>query len=463
LQINYLTIKQKHSQMSTFNLLDMAKSYLTNELVSKASSALGESEGGIAKVLSAAIPSLIGTVADKASTTDGAHAVAQMASEHNNSGILGSLGNFFGGDSSSDLMSKGGGLISSLLGGGQGNMLTSLISNFAGVKNSSVTSLLSMAAPAVLGMIGKHSADNNISASGLGSFLGGQKDLAMKALPTGFSLASLFGGAASSATSTVTNAASAVTGAATNAYNNVEEKASSGLKFLLPLILLAGLAFGAWYMFKDGCNKGAATTEVSGTDSSATTHGDATTTGDATATTTTVTAPTATVDSLTGLVNYDLGTIGDLELPGGTKLTGVYANGFENTLVNFIKTGTIDTVNKGANWFNLHDVQFVSGKTTYATPKALSQIKNVASVLKAYPNVVIKVGGNTDISGDATANKTLSQARATQVMKDLIANGAAATQIKEAVGYGSEFATAKAGDKVGMAADRKTTAKVASK
>jgi hypothetical protein len=48
-------------------------------------------------------------------------------------------------------------------------------------------------------------------------------------------------------------------------------------------------------------------------------------------------------------------------------------------------------------------------------------------------------------------------------MKDLLANGAGATQIKEAVGYGSEFATAKAGDKSGMAADRKTTAKVASK
>jgi OmpA-OmpF porin, OOP family len=446
--------KLKQSQMSTFNLLDMAKGYLTNELVSKASSALGESEGGISKILSAAVPSLIGSIADKASSHGGAEAVAKMASESHNSGILGSLGNFFGGDdSSSSLLSGGAGIISSLL-GGKGNMLTSLISNFAGTKSGTVGTILSMAAPAILGMIGKHTSDNNVPTSGLASLLGGQKDLAMKALPSGFNLSSIFG----DSTSTAHTAHSTATHAASTAYNEVEEKAGGGMKWLLPLLLVGALAAGAYYMFKDGCNKKTEGT-TTGTDTSAT--GGSTTGVEGAATSTTATVA-ATVDSVTGLVNYDLGAMADLELPGGTKINCA-ANGFENTLVNFIKTGTIDTVNKGANWFNLHDVQFVSGKTTYATPKAMTQIKNVAAVLKAYPNVVIKVGGNTDISGDAAKNKALSQSRATQVMKDLIAAGAGATQIKEAVGYGSEFATAKVGDKPGMAQDRKTTAKVASK
>jgi OmpA-OmpF porin, OOP family len=338
------------------------------------------------------------------------------------------------------MLGSGGGIISSLL-GSKGNMLTSLISNFAGSNSGTVGKILSMAAPAILGMIGKHSADNNVSASGLGSLMAGQKDLAMKALPGGFSLSSLFSGD----TSSVTNAAS-------NAYHEVEEKASSGIKFLLPLILLGALLLGAWYFFKDGCKGANSPTAV--IEKGAEKVGDVANNAVATV--------KATVDSVTGLVNYDLGAMADLELPGGVKINCA-ANGFENTLVNFIKTGTIDTVNKGANWFNLHDVQFVSGKTTYATPKALGQIKNVAAILKAYPNVVLKLGGNTDISGDAAANKALSQSRANQVMKDLIAAGAGATQIKEAVGYGSEFATAKVGDKPGMAQDRKTTAKVASK
>jgi OmpA-OmpF porin, OOP family len=429
--------------MSTFNLLDMAKSYLTNELVSKASGALGESEGGISKILSAAVPSLIGSIADKASTADGAHEVAKMAADHHNSGILGSLGNFFGGDDSSNSMqSSGGNIISSLL-GSKGSMLTSLISNFAGSQSGSVGKILGMVAPAILGMIGKHSADNNVSASGLGSLMAGQKDLAMKALPGGFSLSSLFSGDTSNATSTVTNAAS-------NAYNEVEEKAAGGLKWLLPVIILGGIAAGALYFF----NKSG-----KGTDSHTTTSDTTAKVGEVA---NIVTVPKATVDSVTGLVNYDLGAMADLELPGGVKINCA-ANGFENTLVNFIKTGTIDTVNKGANWFNLHDVQFVSGKTDYSTPKAMAQIKNVAAILKAYPTTVLKLGGNTDISGDAAKNIALSQSRANQVMKDLIASGAVATQIKEAKGYGSEFATAKVGDKPGMAQDRKTTAKVASK
>ena len=133
--------------MSTFNLLDMAKSYFSNELISKASSSLGESEGGISKVISAALPSLIGTIADKASSHDGANSVLNMASEQNDSGILGSLGGFLGGDNNSNsLLGKGSGIISSLFGnGGQSNMLTTLISSFAGVKGSTVGTILSMA------------------------------------------------------------------------------------------------------------------------------------------------------------------------------------------------------------------------------------------------------------------------------------------------------------------------------
>jgi OmpA-OmpF porin, OOP family len=443
--------------MSTFNLLDMAKSYFSNELISKASSSLGESEGGISKVISAAIPSLIGSIADKASSShDGANAVLNMASEQNDSGILGSLGGFLGGDSNSNgLLSKGSGIISSLFGnGGQSNMLTTLISSFAGVKGSTVGTILSMAAPAILGLVGKHAKDNNMSASSMTSMLGEQKKSAMSMLPAGFSLSSLTGGASS--------AAASVSNAAHTTYNNVEEKAGGGMKWLLPLLLIGALAAGAYYMFKDGCNKPADAVTTTGGDT-ANAERPATEGTTTTNTTAVVQAPKVMVDSVTGVVSYELGALGDLELPNGTKLTGVAANGFENTLVNFLKTGTIDTVDKKANWFNIHDVQFKSGKTEYATPKAMAQVKNVAAILKAYPNAVLKIGGYTDASGDAAKNKALSQARANQLMKDIIANGAGATQIKEAVGYGSEFATAAAGDKEGMARDRRTAAKVSAK
>ena len=262
----------------------------------------------------------------------------------------------------------------------------------------------------------------------------------------------------SAASSVVNNTTSAAAATLTNASSyatNTAAAATTGgssmgwLKWLLPLLIGAG----AYFLWKNYNSKESKTPTADVIKDTA----------NAGANTIATIPPTATVDASTGIVNYDLGAVGDLELPGAVKLTGIAKDGFENTLVNFIKTGTIDTVNKKANWFNLHDVQFVSGKTTYATPKAIAQIKNVAAVLKAYPNVILKLGGNTDISGDTTKNIDLSDRRAKQVMKDLIANGAAATQIKEAVGYGSQFAEAKLDDKVGMARDRKTSAKVASK
>jgi outer membrane protein OmpA-like peptidoglycan-associated protein len=219
------------------------------------------------------------------------------------------------------------------------------------------------------------------------------------------------------------------------------------LKWLLPILIGAG----AYFLWKNYNSKDTAQSTVEGVIKSDT----ITTINDA------VPVTKVTVDTVTGVVNYDLGASSDVDLGGGVILTGVAKDGFENTLVNFIKTGKIDTVNKKANWFNLHDVQFISGKTEYATPKALAQIKNVGAILKAYPNVVLKLGGYTDVSGDAAKNKDLSDRRAKQVMKDLVANGAAVNQIKEALGYGSEFAEAKAGDKEGMARDRKTAAKVA--
>ena len=427
--------------MSTFNLLEMAKSYFNNDLVNQASSSLGESESGIQKALSAIVPSVIGGMADKASTNDGAFALSQMASDQNESGILDSIGSFLHHDSNSSLLSKSSGMISSLFGGGQSNMLTSLISNFAGVKSSSVGSLLSMAVPTVLGLVGRHVKENNISASGLGTLLGSQKSAAMAALPAGFNLSSITGNVTSNVGSTVHTA--------TNTYNDVEENTGGGMRWLLPLILLAGLAVAAWYFFKDGCNKSDATHVSTNDTTSANTN-----------TTTTMEMPKVTVDSVTGFVNYELGNLGDLTLPNGTVLKEVTANGFENNLVNFLKSGTIDTVNKKANWFTIHDVQFVSGKTEYSSPKATAQISNVAEILKAFPNAVLKIGGYTDITGDAAKNKMLSQSRAEKLMKDIIAGGAAATQLKEAVGYGSEFAEAKAGDKEGMARDRRTAAKV---
>jgi outer membrane protein OmpA-like peptidoglycan-associated protein len=433
----------------SFNLLDAVKGYLTPDLISKASSFLGENEGGVSKALNGILPTVLSGFASKAANSDGANQIATMAAETHNSGLLGNLGSFFGEGS---LLDKGADIVKGLFGGKLGGIVEG-IASFAGIGGGSVGKLLGFAAPLALGALGKHAASTGLGASGIASLLSGGKSSWASMLPAG--LGSLLGGVssfASGAAEKVTGTAASIGGHAEDAYETAK---GGGMKWLLPLLLLVGLGALAYFLLKDGgCSPKKAATEAN-KDGKAE---DTTKTSNVTAA-----LPKITVDTTTGVVSYDLGASMDIELPNGTKLTGVATNGFENTLFGFIKNGTIDTMNKKANWFNLHDVQFISGKTQYATPKAMAQIKNVAEILKAYPNVKIKLGGYTDASGNAAANKTLSQNRANQVKKDLIASGAKAEQIVEAVGYGSEFAEAKVGDKEGMARDRKTAAKVASK
>ncbi len=254
-----------------------------------------------------------------------------------------------------------------------------------------------------------------------------------------------FSGLAALAATTVTHPAATAMAETSSTSNTDSDTGGMGwLKWLIPLVLIGGLAW--WMMSTKGCSKPEAVAPIL----------------DTVAVNTTMDLPKITVDSVTGYVTYDLGATGDVDLPNGTKILGAAANGFERTLLNFITTGSIDTVDKTKNWFTLHDVQFKTGTDEYATEKAMVQLTNVASVLKAFPNVVLKLGGYTDVRGDDTSNMKLSQKRADIVMKDLIKLGAKPSQIKEAVGYGEEFATATEGDVEGMARDRKTAAKVAS-
>jgi outer membrane protein OmpA-like peptidoglycan-associated protein len=269
--------------------------------------------------------------------------------------------------------------------------------------------------------------------------------------------------ATNQATAKTTEAAKTATSYAANTPPAVEGGSGMGwLKWLLPLLLLLG-AFLWWKSCNSSKTEGdvAATTDANGTIVANDTNNNANVAN--TANTAVMTPAKITIDSVSGVVSYDLGAVGDVDICEGQKLIGVAKNGFENTLLDFLKNGSIDTVDKTKNWFTMHDVQFITGKTEYANPKAIQQIKNVAAILKCNPNMVLKIGGYTDVRGDDKSNQALSDRRAKQVSKDLKANGVAASQIKEAVGYGEEFATGTEGDVEAMARDRKTAAKVAVK
>ncbi len=437
----------------SFNLIDAAKGLFTNDLVGKASAYLGESENTVVKAIGGIIPSLLGGVADKATSShDGAVAVTNLAKESDSAGFLGNLGGFFDNDGGG-MLSKGAGLLSNLFGQGKTDMLSTVISQFSGAKSSSITSLLSMAAPAILGMLGKHANTNNLSADGLASMLSSQKDNIAGALPPGLNLSSLFSGFGASKAAEHVSHAATTAHAATQHYTE-EEKSGGGMKLLFPIILLALLGAAAWYFFKDGCRgpKDPDHTEATHTD---TPSADGTTGH-------TASMAMGKLDSLSGDFIYDAGESVTLNLPNNGGSLTVGKNTTEYRLINFLndKNATIDTV-KG-NWFEFTNVRFKTGGSEI-TEESLTQLRNLVTIAKAFPAAQFKIGGYTDNTGDAAKNVALSQKRADAVVAKLKELGMTSTALESAKGYGQEWPIADNATPEGRAQNRRVAVNVKAK
>ena len=87
---------------------------------------------------------------------------------------------------------------------------------------------------------------------------------------------------------------------------------------------------------------------------------------------------------------------------------------------------------------------------------------NAAAIMKAFPNVKIKVGGYTDNVGNPASNFKLSTDRAKNVMAELVKLGTAATRM-EAEGYGDKNPVASNDTPEGRAKNRRISMRVTAK
>ena len=377
----------------SLNLLDSVKGFLTPDLVSQAASLLGEQESGITKALGAATPAILQGIIRHAST-DGGSGIMDLARQAAGTGILDQVSGLFGGSSAS-LLSQGAQWLGTIF-GSKSSGLGSLLSSFAGIKSSSSQSILSALAPLALGFIGKQVSSQGLSAQGLMSWLSGQGDSIKSAIPSGFNLASLWEDSPRA--------------------TPVEVPASGGSaegmpKWLLPLLLLVLGALALWY-FMRGCEARPVAPAV---------------------------VDTPAVEAVP--IGDTLAAVGretlNVTLPDGTVLSA-FKGGIEDRLVSCLND-TACRVGKDV-WFDFDNLNFEMGSAKI-TAESQAQVNNIAAILKAYPKVKIKIGGYTDKTGDAAANKKLSQERAEAVTRAIQSAGAAAAQLLAAEGYGSEFAT----------------------
>ena len=232
------------------------------------------------------------------------------------------------------------------------------ISNFAGIKLGSANSLMSLAAPMVMGIIGKQVSGSNMTSNGLMSLLTSQKDHVADAIPAGLGdklggllgLGSMFGGA-SSLGSGMTNDAPKTVSDVTNYNRERVEEISSGLpKWLLPLIIGAIIIAGLLY-FMRGCNK---TPEVVSTST------DSLSTGMSAEMDTVASSAGSAMSSATDAVKK----LFMLKLPDGSEIE-VPEGSLEDQIVKYIQDDSQKVDKK--TWFNFDRLLFDTGKSTLKT------------------------------------------------------------------------------------------------
>ena len=168
-------------------------------------------------------------------------------------------------------------------------------------------------------------------------------------------------------------------------------------------------------------------------------------------------------DVKSGNYLYDTGQPTTLKLPGGAVITGVGTNSTESYLHRFLNNPAVqvDTVDLTRGWYNFDRVFFDAGKATL-TAESVNQLRNVATLLRAYPKARVKLGGYTDSTGTYKVNKLLSDARARTAWASLVEMGISPSRV-DARGYGPRYSIAPNTSEAGRAQNRRLSVKVLQK
>ncbi|WP_109301104.1 DUF937 domain-containing protein [Aquimarina sp. AU474] len=159
-------------------ILELLNSPMGKQIISGVSSQTGQSADKTGSLLSMAMPVLMGAMQRNASTPEGASGLLGALSGKHSGGILDNLGGLFEGGVDQSVTNDGAGILGHILGGKQ-PAVENALSQKSGIDAGSVAQILKVAAPILMGVLGKQASQNNVSdANGLSSLLGGMSGAA---------------------------------------------------------------------------------------------------------------------------------------------------------------------------------------------------------------------------------------------------------------------------------------------
>ena len=168
------------------SLFETVKDYLTPDVMQKLGSLGGDTPENTRRAMDSIIPTVLSGAAKLADSPGGDNQLMSLINKQTSDGnILGNLaGQLSGGNATQALMNSGRDAAKGLFGGKLNSVIDTLASSL-GIKSSSIASLLAIATPLVMGVLGKERSARGLGASGLASLLGGERSILSQMLPAG--------------------------------------------------------------------------------------------------------------------------------------------------------------------------------------------------------------------------------------------------------------------------------------
>ena len=161
-----------------FSLQDLLGPQQGSEAVQQISQNVGAEPSAVNSAIQAALPMILGGLANNASTPQGADSLNQALEQDHDGSVLNDLGGLagmiFGGGQAQPAprQADAGGILGHILGGNQAPVVQE-VSNQSGLNSGQVAQILMMLAPIVMGYLGRQKQQQGVGADGLGGILGG--------------------------------------------------------------------------------------------------------------------------------------------------------------------------------------------------------------------------------------------------------------------------------------------------
>ncbi|MDY8135608.1 DUF937 domain-containing protein [Aquimarina sp. 2201CG5-10] len=172
-------------------ILDLLNSPTGKQIINGVSAQTGQSSDKTGDLLSMAMPVLMGAMQRNASTPDGASGLlGAITGKHSGGNILDNLGGLFDGGVDDSVTNDGAGILGHILGNKQ-PAVENALSQKSGIDAGSVAQILKVAAPILMGVLGKQASQKNVSDTNgltdmLGSLAGGGRGSKQQSLIESF-------------------------------------------------------------------------------------------------------------------------------------------------------------------------------------------------------------------------------------------------------------------------------------